>query len=225
MKALKDYDCIVGVDISKDDLESARKRFTNQSVEVFEMNVESLEFDDDSFDTMSMAYSLHHLDGMNKAMAEMLRVLKPGGNLIIQEEFCDGEQSEAQRTNLLQHVWDAQIDSLLGQTHKATFTRQMIQEAVGNLQLEAVEIFESTHPVECLFCERSFKCDDPKSEEEIQRSIKEIDNNLRRLEEITDPEARLTLQKAGNELKERIREFGNEHPSVLLAIGRKASKV
>ena len=225
MKALKDYDCFVGIDISKKDLESAKKRFRDQPVKLMEMNAESLEFDDSSFDTVCMAHSLHHLDRIYKVLAEMRRVLKPGGSFIVQEEFCDGKQTEAQKTNILQHAWYAQIDSLLGETHKTTFTKHRIEEVIGNLQFERVEIFESTHPVECLFCEKKFRCDDPKSEEEIDRSLKEIDDNLKRLKEVADPKARIRLQKIGEELKEKNRKFGNAHPPVLFAIGRKAIKL
>ena len=85
MKVLKNYDCFVGVDISKKDLESAKKRFRDQPVKLMEMNAESLEFDDNSFDTVCMAYSLHHLERIDKVLTEFRRVLKPGGNLIIQE--------------------------------------------------------------------------------------------------------------------------------------------
>ncbi|UCC33888.1 MAG: class I SAM-dependent methyltransferase, partial [Candidatus Bathyarchaeota archaeon] len=127
MKALKDYNCFVGVDISKKDLESAEKRFRGKPVKPMEMNAESLEFSDDSFDTVCMAYSLHHLERISNVLAEMHRVLKPGGTLIIQEEFCDGKQTEAQKTNILQHAWSAQIDSLMGETHKTTFTRHTIE--------------------------------------------------------------------------------------------------
>jgi len=190
-----------------------------------EMNAESLEFDDNSFDTVCMAYSLHHLERIGKVLTEIRRVLKPGGNLIIQEEICDGRQTEAQKTNILQHAWDAQIDSLLGKTHKRTFTKHRIKRAIDSLRLERVEIFESTHPVECLFCEKKSRCADPKSKEDIDRSIKEIDDSLRRLKEVTDPKARIRLQKIGEELKERNRKFGKAHPSVILAIGRKALKL
>ena len=224
MKTLKDYDCFVGIDSSKKNLESGEKRLRGKPVKLMEMNAESLEFADDSFDTVCMAYSLHHLERIDKVLAEMRRVLKPSGNLIIQEEFFDGNQNEAQKTNLLQHAWEAQIDSLLGEIHKTILTKHRIEEIISNLQLESVEIFESTHPVECLFCERRFRCDDPKSVEQIDRSLKEIDDSLKRLKEIADPEARVRLQKIGEELKERNRKFGNAHPSVLFVMGRKALK-
>ncbi|UCC33887.1 MAG: hypothetical protein JSW53_02480 [Candidatus Bathyarchaeota archaeon] len=75
--------------------------------------------------------------------------------------------------------------------------------------------------MECLFCEKKFRCENPKSKEEIDKSLKEIDDDLKRLKEVADPEARIKLQKMGEELKERNRRFGNAHPSVLLAIGKK----
>lgn len=221
MKTLKNYDSFVGVDTSNKDLESAKKRFKDQPVELFEMNAEFLEFGDNSFDTVSMSYAIHHIDKIDKVLAEMQRVLKPGGNLIIQEEFCDGNQTEAQKTNLLQHTWDAEIDTLLGKTHKPTFTRRRIKELINNLKLEQVEILESTYPVKCLSCEKRHKCEDPKNEENIQDQIKEIDDNLKRLQDIVDPETRTKLQKKGEELKKRTRKFGNASPSLLLAIGRK----
>jgi len=221
MKTLKNYDSFVGIDISRKDLESAKKRFKDQPVELLEMNAESLEFNNNSFDTVSMAYSLHHLGRPDKVLAKMKRVLKPGGNLIIQEEFSDGNQTEAQKTNILQHTWDAEIDTLLGKTHKATFTKHRIKELISNLQLEQVEILESTRPVKCLSCEKRYKCEDPKDEGNIQDQIKEIDDNLKRLQDIADPETRISLQKKGEELKERNKQFGNANPSTLLAVGKK----
>ena len=221
MKTLKNYDSFVGIDILAKDLESAKKRFKDQPVELFEMNAESLEFSNNSFDTVSMAYALHHIDKVDKALAEIQRVLKPGGNLIIQEELSDGNQTEAQKTNLLQHTWDAEIDTQLGKTHKPTLTKHEVTELVNNMQLEQVEILESTHPVKCLSCEKRHKCGDPKNEENIKDQIKEIDDNLKRLQEIADPKVRTKLQEKGEELKKRNREFGNANPSTLLVIGRK----
>ena len=221
MKTLKKNDSFVGIDISEKDLESAKKRFKDQPVELLEMSAESLKFSDNSFDTVSMAYSLHHLGRIDKVLAEMQRVLKSGGNLIIQEEFSDGNQTEAQKTNILQHTWDAEIDTQLGKTHKPTLTKHEITELVNSLQLEQVEILESTHPVKCLSCEKRDKCGDPKNEENIQDQFKEIDDNLKRLQDIANQDIRIRLQEKGKELKKRNREFGNANPSTLLVTGRK----
>jgi len=221
MKALKDYDCFVGIDNSKKEVESARKRFEGQPVEIMEMNAEAMEFENGSFDTVCISFSLHHLGEIDKVLAEMKRVLKSGGYFIVQEPFCDGEQTEAQKTDILQHHWDAEIDSLLGVTHNKTLTKQKIVDLVGRLKLKKVEVFESTHYVKCLFCEDKFECEDPKNEKIIKQSIKEIDDNLRRLTEYPDLKTRNRLKEEGEKLKERINKFGSAEASHLFFIGKK----
>ena len=100
-----------------------------------------------------MSHSLHHLAAIDKVMAEMKRVLKKGGNFILQEVYSDGEQTEAQKADELAHEWGARIDSLLGITHNKALTRQQIRDIAHGLNLTEMEIFDSTHPVDCLFCE------------------------------------------------------------------------
>lgn len=162
MKTLKDFDSFVGIDYSEKEVKSAKKRFKGQLVEIRKMNAETLKFENDSFDTVCMSYSLHHLDKIEKVVAEMKRVLKSGGYFIIQEMYCDRQQTVAQETDILQHHWDAEIDSLLGVTHNKTLTKRKIRDIVSSLKLKEVEIFESTHYVKCLFCEDKFICEDPK---------------------------------------------------------------
>jgi ubiquinone/menaquinone biosynthesis C-methylase UbiE len=221
MKALKNYDSFVGIDYSKKDVEAANKRFERQPVEIMEMNAEAMEFENSSYDTVSISFSLHHLSRIDKVLAEMKRVLKPGGYFIIQEPFCDGEQTEAQKTDILQHHWDAEIDSLLDVTHNKTFTKQRIKDIVNNLKLEEVEVFESTRMVACLFCEDKFECEDPKNEKTANHCIKEIDDNLRRLEEHLDLKTRNRLKEEGEKLKERIRKTGSAEASHLFFISKK----
>ena len=221
MKALKDYDSFVGIDKSRKEVESARKRFEGQPVEIMEMNAEAMEFEHSSFDTVCISFSLHHLGEISKVLAEMKRVLKSGSYFIVQEPFCDGEQTEAQKTDILQHHWDAEIDSLLGVTHNKTFAKQGIKDLVSNLKLEKVEVFESTHYVKCLFCEDKFECENPKNEEIINQSIKEIDDNLRRLKELPNLKTRNRLREEGEKLRERIKKFGSAEASHLFFIGKK----
>ena len=83
------------------------------------MDAGYLEFEDDSFDTVCMSFSLHHLYDTGRVLAEMKRVLKPDEYFLVQEEFSDGEQNEAQRTHILEHHWGAEIDSLLGTVHRS----------------------------------------------------------------------------------------------------------
>ena len=221
MEALKDYDSFVGIDNSGKEVESAKKRFEGQRVEIMEMDAEALGFEDGFFDTACISFSLHHLDGIDKVLSEMKRVLKSRGYFIVQEMYCDGEQTQAQRTDILQHHWDAEIDSLLGATHNRTLTRRKIKDIVSNLKLKEVEVFESTHYVNCLFCEDKFKCEDPKNEEIINQSIKEINDALDRLKKHSYMRARNRLKEEGEKLRERVNKFGSAPASHLFFIGRK----
>ena len=234
MKTLKDYDSFMGIDISAKELESARKEFKDKPVKFIEMNAEKLVFEDNAFDTVTTSHSLHHLADIDKVLSEMKRVLRPGGYFILQETYSDGEQTEAQKTDILQHHWGAKIDSLMGITHNKTLTKQKIIEYVENIELKVVENFESTHYVKCLFCDDKFECEDPKNEENVNFSIKEIDDNLGRLKEYLDlkkkeehPDLKKLIEESkklmeeGEKLKERSRKYGNGEATHLFFVGKK----
>ena len=226
MKTLKDYESFVGIDYcasatSKKEMESAKKRFEGKPVKFFEMNAENLKFEDESFDTVCISHSLHHLADINKVLAEMKRVLKKGGNFILQEAYCDGDQTEAQKADELEHEWEAKIDSLLGITHNKTLTRQRIMDIANSLKLSELDIFDSTHPIDCLFCKRKYECEDPKNQATFHNSIKDIDNAIKRIEDYPDLETRNRLREDGERIKEVIAEFGSAPASYLFVIGKK----
>ena len=220
MKMLKNYDHFVGIEVSRKDLESAKKRFEGQPVEFLEMDAGYLKFEANSFDTVCISYSLHHLENIGKVLAEMKRVLKPDGYFVVQEEFGDGEQNEAQKTDIFRHHWDSEIDSLLGIVHRKTYSKQKIKDIMDSLRLSELETFESTHAVRCLICDRKFDCEG-KGEVTIDQFAKEIDDNLRRLDEQVDLQVLERLRKEGEELKERMRKYGVANASSLFFIGRK----
>lgn len=225
MKALKDYDSFVGIDYlpsdaSKKEMEEAKKRFQGKSVEFFQMNAENLQFEDKSFDTVCMSHSLHHLGRVDRVLVEMKRVLKSGGNFILQECYCDGNQTEAQKADELRHEWQARIDSLLGVTHNKTLTRERIMDIACSLNLRELEVFDSTHPVQCLFCEKKQECEDPKNQTTFHDLIKDIDDDIKRIENYFDLEIRNRLMEEGKSIKETIGRFGSAPASYLFVIGR-----
>lgn len=225
MKTLKGYDSFVGVDYcasatSKKEMESAKKRFEGKPVRFFEMNAENLDFEDGSFDTVCISHCLHHLASIDRVLAEMKRVLKSGGNFILQECHCDGDQTEAQKADELEHEWEAQIDSLLGVTHNKTLTKQRIMDIASSLKLRELEIFDSTHPVDCLFCKRKHECEDPKNQATFHNSIKDIDDAIKRIENHSDLEIRNRLIEEGKRIKETIEKSGSAPASYLFIIGR-----
>ena len=48
-------------------------------------HAESLPFDDDSFDRILVVDALHHFCNQQEALTDLVRVLKPGGRLVIEE--------------------------------------------------------------------------------------------------------------------------------------------
>jgi ubiquinone/menaquinone biosynthesis C-methylase UbiE len=225
MKTLKDYDSFVGIDYcasaaSKKEMESAKKRFEGKPVRFLEMNAENLEFGDESFDTVCMSHSLHHLGKIDRVLVEMKRVLKRGGNFMLQECYCDGDQTEAQKADELRHEWEARIDSLLGITHNKTLTKQRIMDIGSSLNLRELEVFDSTHPIDCLFCKRKYECEDPKNQATFHNSIKNIDDAIKRIENYSDLEIRNRLREEGENIKETIEKSGSAPASILFIIGR-----
>jgi ubiquinone/menaquinone biosynthesis C-methylase UbiE len=226
IKTLKAYDSFVGIDYcpsdeSKEDMESARKRFDGKAVQFIEMNGENLQFEDESFDTVCISHALHHLASIDTVMTEMKRVLRKGGNLILQECYGDGEQTEAQKADELEHEWEARIDSLLGITHNRTLTRQAIRDIAQALGLAEIEIFDSTHPVNCLFCRRKHECEDPRNQATFHESTKDIDNAIKRIENYPNLQIRMDLIGEGEKIKEAIAKFGASPASYLFVIGKK----
>jgi ubiquinone/menaquinone biosynthesis C-methylase UbiE len=225
MKTLKAYDSFVGMDYcasdaSKEEMESAKKRFEGKPVQFFQMNAENLQFEDESFDTVCISHSLHHLANVEKVLTEMKRVLKKGGNLILQECYCDGDQTEAQKADELEHEWEAQIDSLLGITHNKTLTKQKIVKIAEGLKLKELEILDSTHPIDCLFCKRKHECEDPRNQATFHKSVKDIDNAIMRIKNYPDLQTRKRLKEEGEKIKEAIAKSGSSPASYLFIIGK-----
>ena len=226
IKTLKAYDSFVGIDYcpsneSKKDMESAGKRFEGRAVQFLQMNAENLGFEDESFDTVCISHSLHHLASIDRVMTEMKRVLKKGGNFILQEMYCDGEQTEAQKADELEHEWEARIDSLLGITHNRTLTRQEVREVANGLNLREMEILDSTHPVDCLFCERRHQCEDPRNQATFHQITKDIDDGIKRISNHPDLQTRMRLMEEGERVKEAVAKSGASSASYLFVIGKK----
>lgn len=79
---------IVG-DINQDMLDVGKQRLIDAGlfgrVTTQQMNAESLPFEEDSFDLVTIAFGLRNVTHQQKALDEMYRVLKPGGKLMILE--------------------------------------------------------------------------------------------------------------------------------------------
>lgn len=80
---------IIGIDISEGMLELGRKKIANQKLNSFiELRAgdsEAINFPDDSFDAITVAFGARNFASLEKGLEEMLRVLKPGGKLVVLE--------------------------------------------------------------------------------------------------------------------------------------------
>lgn len=74
---------VVGVDISDGMLQVGRERHPN--IEFVQADAEKLPFGDDEFDAVTISFGLRNVEHPKQALAEMYRVLKPGGRVVICE--------------------------------------------------------------------------------------------------------------------------------------------
>lgn len=80
---------VVLADINSSMLNVGRDRLTDQgyvgNIEYVQANAESLPFEDNSFDVITIAFGLRNVTDKDKALRSMARVLKPGGRLLVLE--------------------------------------------------------------------------------------------------------------------------------------------
>ncbi|EAT12357.1 bifunctional demethylmenaquinone methyltransferase/2-methoxy-6-polyprenyl-1,4-benzoquinol methylase UbiE [Bermanella marisrubri] len=80
---------VVLADINESMLRVGRDRLLDKgysgNIECVQANAESLPFDDNSFDVITMAFGLRNVTDKDQALREFNRVLKPGGRLLVLE--------------------------------------------------------------------------------------------------------------------------------------------
>ncbi|MCJ0742863.1 bifunctional demethylmenaquinone methyltransferase/2-methoxy-6-polyprenyl-1,4-benzoquinol methylase UbiE [Pedobacter montanisoli] len=80
---------ITGVDISEGMLEVARQKIADRNLgEVFTVQLgdsEGLHFEDNTFDAITVAFGVRNYENLEKGLSDMLRVLKPGGKVVVLE--------------------------------------------------------------------------------------------------------------------------------------------
>ena len=204
LEGLQDYEEIVGID-TKEGLEPVfAEQFADKPIRYRQMDAARMEFADGSFDTVCIANSLHHMSDLSRTLSEMLRVLKPGGHLIVSEMYCDN-QSETQMTHVHLHHWWGAVDQMRGVFHAETFRRKEIVKLVASLGL-----------VEMRMEDLSDLDENPHDPEIVAQLNPVIDRYIQRAE--GHPE----LQARGEELRQRLEKVGFNGATSLLVIGRKA---
>lgn len=80
---------IIGVDISEGMLAVAQKKISDRKLaDVFSVQLgdsEGLNFEDHTFDAITVAFGVRNYQDLEKGLSDMLRVLKPDGKIVILE--------------------------------------------------------------------------------------------------------------------------------------------
>ena len=80
---------VTGIDISTGMLdmgrEKMRKKGLDDRIELLEGDSESIQFEDNKFDAIIVAFGVRNFENLEQGLGEMLRVLRPGGKAVILE--------------------------------------------------------------------------------------------------------------------------------------------
>ncbi|MDY6801597.1 MAG: bifunctional demethylmenaquinone methyltransferase/2-methoxy-6-polyprenyl-1,4-benzoquinol methylase UbiE [Bacteroidota bacterium] len=80
---------IIGIDISSEMLKIGQHKIKQKKcshiIQLQKGDAENIPFDDNFFDGITVAFGVRNFENLSKGLIEMLRVLKPGGNVVILE--------------------------------------------------------------------------------------------------------------------------------------------
>lgn len=84
LRAINGQGRVVGTDYNADMLALAKEKVTD-GIDWQVQDAQQLDFPDESFDIVSIAYGIRNVEDPKRALASMRRVLKPGGRLVVLE--------------------------------------------------------------------------------------------------------------------------------------------
>jgi len=204
LDGLHDHGEIVGIDANPERAAAFADAFGGRDdVRFVEMDAHHLAFADGSFDTVCVSNSLHHFADPHPVLAEMARVLRPGGHVVVNEMYRDG-QSATQETHVLLHHWWAAVGRQRGEVHRETYRRAEIVAIVETLGLAGLRFIDLADPDE-----------DPHDPE----TVAELEAAIDRYVALADGHAE--LQQRGADLRVRLREVGARSATQLVAVGRR----
>lgn len=206
MEALPDVKMLVGVDVVDPKTMVAEDLLANPKCEWVTAAGHQLPFPDDSFDFVSIAHVLHHLEPsiVEATLAEMKRVLCPGGRFLLYEMYHDN-QSSAQMAHVFYHHWISEIDRLCGVHHYPTFTRDEVVGLVDSLGLSEVVLDDYNEELS--------------AEEETEKITNTLNKLEKRLEEVADRPEYERLKQEAQSINIWIMTHGMAPPTKLIAFG------
>jgi ubiquinone/menaquinone biosynthesis C-methylase UbiE len=210
IKSFADFTSGTGIDTTDRGLDTFRGTLKGEQFNFITMDAEHLTFPDSCFDTVAISNSLHHLNEPDAVLAEMLRVLNPGGLFIMLEMYHDNQ--EGKRLNhVLVHDWWAHIHTLLNITHNRTYLRQELKDMANRLGLVNLEILDRDP-------EAGYEEEEDEEDNDFSEFFK---TNEDLLTKVADKPEYESIKAEWEDIKARILRDGFANSIQLLAIGRK----
>lgn len=135
-----------GVDLSNDMLDVARERCSNLlQVTLQQGSVETLNFDDASFDALSCTQTLLYVKDMAKALQEFYRVLKPGGRIAIIETDWRGAIINASDPAMSRRIFDAWDGAIANPNLPRRLSGLLTGLGFSGLRVEAIPVLNASY--------------------------------------------------------------------------------
>ena len=95
---------ILGIDISRDSLEVCKKRLKGNNVELRKMDLQTVMFDNESFDIVISSLTIHHLtDTKRKALyKKAFKWINKNGWFVVCDRYCD---ENVDISNINREIW------------------------------------------------------------------------------------------------------------------------
>jgi ubiquinone/menaquinone biosynthesis C-methylase UbiE len=127
---------VVGIDITPQMLAEAAKlraRSGFASVHLAQASVYAMPFTDGAFDVVTCRRAAHHFEDIGRALAEMRRVLRPGGRLVVddrgvpEDDFVDATMNRLDTLHDASHVREYRQSEWLTMLRSAGFAVEAIE--------------------------------------------------------------------------------------------------
>lgn len=141
---------VTGIDVSSGMTEIGKEKYPNLDLHV--MDMEKLDFKDNSFDVTCSSLAIHYVDDMTQSLKEAYRVLKPGGKYIFSSghpidtaaEFFGDDKTEGTR---LGRVIDKETDERIVHGDYLATSGNGTKSVDGNLGDLKVRVYHRTFSV------------------------------------------------------------------------------
>jgi ubiquinone/menaquinone biosynthesis C-methylase UbiE len=132
---------VIAIDTTRAMLEAGwieAKRAALRNIVFMEADAAALPFMDGSFDVVVSRFAIHHFEDPTVQVAEMRRVLRPGGRLAIADLICDPDPAIAATQNRLERLRD--------KSHTRMLALDELADLVGGTDVEFRDIERSLEP-------------------------------------------------------------------------------